>query len=396
VPSYTTPGVYAEEIFEAPPTELRTGVPAFLGYASAGPVAVAQRLVALAQLAPTLGRPPDFGYLADAVAGFFANGGRLCYVVRLREGESRVAAVREALAELEALSEIDLVCAPDVMRPIAREGQPSLPPDATEVRVMQNAIVAHCDGPPGGLGDRLAVLDSLPVAGASRGLRVDAVRAQRQGLAGTNGALYFPWVAVSSPRESDPFVPPCGHLAGIYARVDERVGVHKAPANEQLEDVLDLEHEVTHEESGELNGAGVNCLRAFPGRGIRVWGARTLAPPPWEYVSVRRLVLTAARWIERNLADAAFEPSEEVLWQRVERDVSAYLLGLFRRGALRGRTPEEAFFVKCDRETNPPEVREAGRTVTEIGLAPGLPNEFVVVHVVHSAAGVAVAGPLPA
>ncbi len=122
------------------------------------------------------------------------------------------------------------------------------------------------------------MLDSLPVADASPELRAATIRAQRQGLAGTNGSLYYPWVAPARRRDGvERFAPPCGHVAGVYARVDDRAGVHKAPANERLEDALDLEHAVSRDENGDLNDAGVNCIRAFPGRGIRVWGARTLS-----------------------------------------------------------------------------------------------------------------------
>jgi phage tail sheath protein FI len=138
-----------------------------------------------------------------------------------------------------------------------------------------------------------------------------------------------------------------------------------------------------------LNPIGVNAIRAFPGRGIRVWGARTLSSQAaWTYVSVRRIFLTAIRWIERNLGGVAFEPNDPQLWNRIGRELRVYFTALFRAGALQGRTPAEAFYVKCDAETNPPEVREAGRVVTEIGLAPASPNEFVVVRIIHGVGGV--------
>jgi phage tail sheath protein FI len=136
-------------------------------------------------------------------------------------------------------------------------------------------------------------------------------------------------------------------------------------------------------------------LRAFPGRGIRVWGARTLSSDPaWTYVSVRRLFLTACRWIERNMVGAVFEPNDPRLWTRISRELTAYFNDLFRQGALQGRTPQEAFYIKCDAETNPLEIREAGSVITEIGLAPGLPNEFVIVRIIHGASGVTITGPI--
>jgi phage tail sheath protein FI len=183
-------------------------------------------------------------------------------------------------------------------------------------------------------------------------------------------------------------VPPSGHVAGIYARSDQQRGIHKAPANEVLEGVLDLEVNLTDEQQGELNPEGVNCLRAFPGRGIRVWGARTLSGEPWVYVNVRRLFLTAARWIERNLAQKVFEPNDSRLWEQIKRELTAYFSALLRQGGLRGNTAQDAFYVKCDEETNPPEVRDVGMVVTDIGLAAARPNEFIVVRITHNTSGV--------
>jgi Bacteriophage tail sheath protein len=140
----------------------------------------------------------------------------------------------------------------------------------------------------------------------------------------------------------------------------------------------------------ELNPEGINCLRAFRGRGIRVWGARTLSrQPEWRYVNVRRLFLTVRRWIDLNMAWAAFEPNNARLWVRINRELKTYLGRVWQQGGLAGRSESEAFYVKCDAETNPTEVREAGRVVTEIGLAPSVPAEFVVVRIIHREAAVA-------
>jgi len=188
-------------------------------------------------------------------------------------------------------------------------------------------------------------------------------------------------------------------VAGIYARTDQHTGVHKAPANEALRGVIDLEIRLTAAQQEALNPAGsaggINCVRAFPGRGIRVWGARTLTDDPaWTYVNVRRLVLTVKRWLDRTMAGVVFEPNDLKLWIRIRREVTAFLRDLFQRGALRGNTPEQAFFVKCDAETNPPEVRALGRVVAEVGLAVQVPSEFVVARIVYGAKGAsAQAGP---
>ncbi len=365
------PGLYREDVFPARRAALPTGVPAFLGYTAAGVVNKPVRLTLFSHLAEAFGPPVAGRYLAAAVEGFFLNGGRECLVVPLAHGAETDPedALADGLAALARRQDLDLVCAPDLL---VQEQEV----DVTQR--MQSAILAHCDAQ----GDRFAILDAQPGSAPS------AVLAQRNGLEGENGALYYPWIR---PAGASGFVPPCGHVAGVVARCDLRTGVHKAPANEELAGVVDLEAKLTDTDQALLNPEGINALRAFPGRSIRVWGARTLSrQSAWTYISVRRLFLTAARWMELNLADAAFEPHDTKLWNRITRELTAYFEGIFRAGALKGRTAAEAFFIKCDGETNPPEVREAGRVVTVIGLAPSLPNEFVVVRIIHGSGGVGI------
>jgi phage tail sheath protein FI len=366
------PGLYREDVFPARRAALPTGVPAFLGYTAAGKVNEPVRLTLFSHFAEAFGTPVAGSYLAAAVEGFFLNGGRECLVVPLAGGERQDPedALDAGLAALAPRQDLDLVCVPDLL---AAE-------QTIDVTLrMQSAVLAHCDEQ----GDRFALLDAIP------GSAPADVLAQRNGLGGAeNGALYHPWIR---PAGSSRFVPPCGHVAGVVARCDLRTGVHKAPANEELAGVVDLEVKLTDRDQALLNPEGINALRAFPGRGIRVWGARTLSrQSAWTYISVRRLFLTAARWVEINLADVAFEPHDTRLWNRVTRELTTWFEGLFRAGALKGRTATEAFFVKCDGETNPPEVREAGQVVTVIGLAPSLPNEFVVVRIIHGAGGVGI------
>lgn len=365
------PGLYREDVFPARRAALPTGVPAFLGYTAAGTAGEPVRLTLFSQFAAAFGAPVAGRYLAAAVEGFFLNGGRECLVVPLAAGDAEDA-LAGGLAALASRQDLDLVCAPDLL---------AGSPPASQVARMQSAILAHCDAQ----GDRFALLDALP------GADLDSVIAQRNGLEGStgaNGALYYPWVMLPGGA----FVPPCGHVAGVVARCDLRTGVHKAPANEEIDGVVDLEANLTDAGQARLNPEGINALRAFPGRGIRVWGARTLSRPiggntAWTYINVRRLFLTAARWMEVNLAGTAFEPHDPRLWNRITRELTTWFEGLFRAGALKGRTAAEAFFVKCDGETNPPEVRDTGRVVTVIGLAPSLPNEFVVVRIIHGASG---------
>ncbi len=199
-----------------------------------------------------------------------------------------------------------------------------------------------------------------------------------------NAALYHPWVRSSSTNGE--FVPPCGHVAGVIARTDALGGVFKAPANAEIQGAIDLQADLDVDSLGLLNQAGVNCLRAFAARGIRIWGARTLSTAPeWRYLNVRRLVLTLLRWIDLNMAWAAFEPNVPALWARIERELNSYLGGLWRAGALQGEAVNEAFYVRCDAELNAAASREAGQVITEIGLAPTLPAEFIVVSVQHRA-----------
>jgi uncharacterized protein len=189
------------------------------------------------------------------------------------------------------------------------------------------------------------------------------------------------------------FMPPSGHIAGIWGRNDATRGVHKAPANEIVRGAVDLEIQLTRNEHDLLNPVGINCIRAFPGRGIRVWGARTLSSDPaWRYLNVRRLfnfleesILNGTNWV-------VFEPNDRTLWKHIRRDIGAFLTRVWRDGALMGATPEEAFFVKCDEETNPPEVIDAGELHAVIGLAPVKPAEFIVFEISQSTAGAEVTG----
>jgi uncharacterized protein len=234
-------------------------------------------------------------------------------------------------------------------------------------------MIAHCEL----MGDRVAILDPPP------GLNAQQIREWRVDKAGYDSkyaTLYWPWVKVFDPLQGQAvFVPPSGHMAGIWGRSDDTRGVHKAPANEVVRGALSLETTITKAEHDLLNPTGINVIRAFPGRGIRVWGARTLSSDPsWRYLNVRRLfnyiegsILVGTQWV-------VFEPNDLDLWQRIRRTLNAFLLRVWRDGALFGATPEQAFYVKCDAETNPPEVVDAGQVIVEIGICPVKPAEFVV------------------
>ncbi|MDI5979528.1 phage tail sheath family protein [Amycolatopsis magusensis] len=278
---------------------------------------------------------------------------------------------RTGLGGFEAIDEITMVAVPDLMSAYQRGLL-----DADGVKAVQVALMAHCEL----MSDRVAILDPPP------GLNSQQVRDWRTEFAGYDSkyaTLYWPWVQVMDPVTGNRVsVPPSGHLAGVWARSDEMRGVHKAPANEVLRGVVSLQTVISRSEQELLNPLGVNCLRAFPGQGIRVWGARTLSSDPeWRYINVRRLfnfieesILNGTNWV-------VFEPNDEYLWESVQRVISAFLQRVWRSGALVGRSPQEAFFVKCDAENNPPESRDAGNLIIEIGVAPVKPAEFVVFRI---------------
>ena len=314
-------------------------------------------------------------YLGDAVTGFFGNGGVKCYVVRCDPRLPDETSITTALDSLVALNDIDLVAAPDAMTLMRVDEAGVERQDVQAITRVQKALLDHCAVH----GGRFAILDSLLGLIASEAL--SQLKALVVGISEpANGALYYPWLRIDGGR----LVPPSGHVAGVYARTDAQSGYFKAPANVQILGVIDLETPVDNSIQDQLNPEGINCLRAFPGRGIRVWGARTVSrDPAWRYVNVRRLFLTLQRWVDLNMAWATFEPNSPALWVRITRELTSFLNDLWQAGALVGETAEQAYFVKCDSETNSAEVRDAGQAITEVGLAPGSPAEFVVVRIVH-------------
>ncbi|MFJ4205647.1 phage tail sheath subtilisin-like domain-containing protein [Streptomyces sviceus] len=284
---------------------------------------------------------------------------------------------RTGFGGLEAVDEISMVSVPDLMAAYQRGAI-----DLESVKAVQLGLIAHCEL----MGDRVAIIDPPP------GMNARQIRVWRQETAGYDSkyaALYYPWIKSFDPASGQTrMIPPSGHVAGIWARNDSERGVHKAPANEVVRGAVDLETQITRGEQDLLNPIGVNCIRAFPGRGIRVWGARTLASDPaWRYLNIRRYfnyleesILIGTQWV-------VFEPNDHALWARIRRNISAFLVNEWRSGALFGQRPEEAFYVKCDEETNPPESVDLGRVVCEIGVAPVKPAEFVIFRLAQFSSG---------
>jgi hypothetical protein len=199
------------------------------------------------------------------------------------------------------------------------------------------------------------------------------------------GAIYYPWIEITDPLGGNKLVPPSGAVAGIYSRTDVNRGVHKAPAGVSdgyVKSAIGLERVLTKGEHDTLNNPGVNVIRYFPGSGICVWGTRTMSDDPeWKYLNLRRLFLFLEESISEGTQWVVFEPNDPKLWGSVKRNITAFLLRVWRDGALFGSTPDEAFFVKVDAENNPPEVRDAGQLIIEVGVAPVKPAEFVIIRI---------------
>jgi hypothetical protein len=413
VMNYFTPGVYIEEVPSGarPITSVSTTTAGFVG--------VAPNADAYVNAPRVCNNWEDFRRdfivagnastnLSHAVWGFFRNGGSRCFVVNVGASGALSGAGpgRVGIDLFEEIDEIAIVAAPGYTDAASYE-----------------TILGHCER----LKDRVAILDvpqEIPDFGALQNVATATTRrASRStseeggdatpappGIPGVRprqsdggyGTVYFPWIQVLDPLAPRPsgtngnqqgpalvYVPPSGHIAGVWARSDTRRGVHKAPANETIMEATGLRYYITRQDQDQLNPIGVNCLRYFGREGLRVWGARTLAAgsSEWRYLNVRRLFNMIEESIEESTRWTVFEPNDRTLWRNIRRDVGAYLTRVWRDGALFGRTPEEAFFVKCDEETNPPEVIDAGMVVVLIGIAPVKPAEFVVFRISQSERG---------
>jgi phage tail sheath protein FI len=378
------PGITVDYVFPTPEPAFLTGVPLFI---EDFPGPMPGEPAPLTLWPQYLERYQRYGLLAGnlapAVRGFFENGGRLCYLIFQDQSLSDpVVRLRAALAASEVLEEVDLVCAPSIA------GSPETPatPESLQLTTrLQAELLDHCQR----LGTRFAILDPLCRADVS------LLQRQRQELHGDYGALYHTWLvtaAFGTGGEGETVkVPPCGHIAGLYAYCDESNGVYQAPANVELEGALDLSFNPGPADLSELYASSINPIVARPGRGIRLWGARTLsADEDWQAINVRRLFITLRRRLEQIMLPLSFEPNDVRLWIRMNRQLTAYLEDLYRQGALKGARPEQAFYVKCDGETNPSEVIDAGQVVAQVGLAPAVPNEFIEVRIVQGPAGVSI------
>jgi phage tail sheath protein FI len=259
-----------------------------------------------------------------------------------------------------------------------------MPPIFSEADIyqVQSGLIQQCEK----RRDRIALLDPPFKAARNDRLGVGAVRAWRSRFDSKYAAFYYPWLRVVDPLRSPTSltrdIPPSGHVAGQYAQNDFQFGVHKAPANAPLVWTQDVTIPVNDEVQGVLNPLGINAIRPLTGRGIRIFGARTVSSDSdWRFVNVRRLLMMIEKAIDVATQWAVFEPNDVLTRAKLHLSLTSFLLSLWQRGALMGATAAEAFFVKCDEETNPPTEREQGRMLAVVGVAPSQPFEFIILRV---------------
>ena len=290
-------------------------------------------------------------------------------------------AKRTGFTAFETLEEITMIAAPDVA-----VAQANGLIDLEAMKAIQAGMLTHCEL----MGNRMAVLD--PPAGLTAQEASDW-RMNTAGFDSKFGVMYWPWVQVFDPTTGkNAAFPPSGHVAGLWSRNDDTRGVFKAPANEIVLGAVGVEYPVSRGEMDLLNPQGVNSIKSFPGRGIRVWGARTLSSDAeWRYINVRRYFNYLEESILQGTQWAVFEPNDENLWGRIRRTISAFLVNEWRSGALFGSNPSEAFFVKCDGENNTAESIDLGMVVVEIGVAPVKPAEFVIFRLSQFSGGTSIA-----
>jgi uncharacterized protein len=301
--------------------------------------------------------------LAHAVYGFFNNGGTRCFVLRVTTLSDDL---KTPLALFETIDEISIVAVPSAI-----------------TKSQHTDIIAHCVR----MQDRVAVLDGDK---SQEPGRVEGIRPYGRSKDGSYAALYYPWIKVFDPvSKGIDNVPPSGHIAGVYARSDAARGVFKAPANEGIAGALDTSRAISKRHQDGLNPEGINVIRVFNGA-VKIWGAQTLADKEtseFRYISTRRFFNFLRESIDNGSQFAVFEPNTPNLWQGITQTASGFLLNQWRDGALFGSNPEQAFFVKCDKDTNPKDVRELGQVVTEIGVAIVKPAEFVIFRIQQLSGG---------
>ena len=368
-----------EELPDGPPAiaGVATSVALFIGWASGGPTDQALRLKRFSDYERDYGGLDRRSLLGYAVRQFYDNGGVDAYVIRIKGDDDAVIGAADAAFQekLHALFEaggaadrIDLfnvICVPGLV-----DG-PTIQTMQRHAQARRAFLIVDCAET-----DTVAtVIDSL---------------ADRSGADAINSALFFPWLKAPDPLQQNAprAFPPCGFVAGVFARTDAARGVWKAPAgvDARVVGATGLTITIGEADNERLGRRAINCLRSFPDAGIVVFGARTLAGSDdrgseWKFIPVRRMALFLEESLFRGTQWAAFEPNDEPLWAKLRASAENFMLGLFRQGAFQGATPDKAFFVKCGRDTTSQADIEAGIVSIVIGFAPLKPAEFVVIDI---------------
>jgi phage tail sheath protein FI len=361
------PGVYVAEIpGGARPIEpAGTSTAAFVGAAEKGPQTGALRIGSWDEFQRNFGSFIPRSHLAEGVFGFFSNGGRQCYVVRVT-GTNFAAAFQR----LNDRNDVSLLAVPGI-----------------GTQRMMDLGLAYCESRP---------RQDIFYVGESGKFDDTAAQAEtfRKSLtrASSYGALYFPWVLARDPSGRTPgpvALPPSGYMAGLYARIDATRGVWKAPAGIEasLNGATGLAAELTDAQQANLDPIGVNCLRRRDPGGVFAWGARTLSSDPeWEYVPVRRTEIMIRKSIYDGIQWAVFEPNDHRLWGSLRASIGAFMNRLFRAGAFQGGKASDAYFVRCGLgDTMTQDDIDRGQVIVLVGFAPLKPAEFVIVRIQQKA-----------
>jgi phage tail sheath protein FI len=290
-------------------------------------------------------------FLAYAVNGFFTNGGQRCFVRRITNESD----YQDALNDFAMIDEISILHIPNANTDVVK------------------AAIAHCED----MKNRFLIID------AEQNSNINVLQPLVQYGSSKFAAVYFPWLKILHPLTGTPLlVPPGGFVTGIYARTDAEHGVWKAPANEVVRGASDVEFQIHHSDQDVLSSHNTNAIRMFPGKGILVWGARTLTNDrDWTYVNVRRLFNLIEESIAKGTRWVVSEPNNESVWVEFRESIMEFLTQCWRDGALAGTKAEEAFFVKCDRSTMTQEDIDNGKVICVIGIAPLKPAEFVIFRI---------------
>lgn len=394
--SFVRPGNYAQELPNALQSiaGVPTAITAFVGHTSSGIEHQAQDVFSFADFERLYGGLAADSVLSYAVQQFFQNGGAHAVVVRTSGADGGLPATADIIGDqaafsgLYALLKVDLfnlLCIPDATR--ASAADPTVPDPGVDANAIYGAAMALCEQ------RRAFLLIDPPVDVATVAAAADW-KSQRLTVTDANGAAFFPRLNLADSLNDNRLrgFAPCGVVAGVYATTDARQGVWKSPAGTGavLKGVQGMACQIDDQDNDTLNALAVNCFRSFPNCGPVLWGARTLAgadamASEWRYVPVRRTALFIEESVFRGTQWAVSEPNGEPLWASIRSSVSAFMQGLFLKGAFQGSTPTQAYFVKCDSETMTQTDIDNGVVNILVGFAAQSAAEFLVLRISQTA-----------